>query len=302
MIPRQSLPESVLALAARQDGVLATRQLLRAGVTPEVLARLGSQWQRPAQGLYLLGPATWGAAANAGLLRGGPTAVLGEHAAAHLHGAVRDAPRVLTVWARERRDGFRVGDWEVIYRRGLRSGVGTPSRTRLEESLLDLARHSSENETVAATARALAGRRTTPERVVAALAERTRCRHSSTLRALCEHANHGIESALEWRFHTQVLLPHGLPIPERQVSTVAGRVDGLYRDYGLIVELDGVRDHADWAKDMWRDNTHVVEGLATLRYGWTAVEDTRCDVAAQLGAALGKRTWDGTPTHCRRCR
>lgn len=301
MHPRQSLPSSILALAKSQHGVLAAWQLTRGGVSEKVVARMAEGWQRPTQGIYLLGPATWMAAAHAALLRGGPTAVLGEHAAAYLAGAVRDAPGELAVWVKDRRSGFPVGDWEVVFRRGLRTGVGTPSRTKLEESLLDLAGHSQEEEMVAATARALAQRRTTPERMTATLAGRRGCRHSKTLLALCAHAGKGIESALEWRFHTRVLLPHGLPIPERQIQTGAGRVDGLFRKQRLIVELDGRRDHDDWAKDMWRDNTHVVEGLSTLRYGWTAVETMRCDVAAQLGAALAARGWKGRPTRCPRC-
>ena len=56
-----------------------------------------------------------------------------------------------------------------------------------------------------------------------------------------------------------------------------GRVDGIYDDEGIIVELDGMRDHTDWSKDMWRDNEHALQlGAVTLRYGWWALELTPC--------------------------
>lgn len=68
------------------------------------------------------------------------------------------------------------------------------------------------------------------------------------------------------------------------------------------MELDGMRDHTNWSKDMWRDNEHALRlGAVTLRYGWWAVETSPCAVAAQLAAALSARGWTGTVSRCRAC-
>ena len=228
--------------------------------------------------------------------------MLGEDAAAHLHDAVRDAPSRIAVWTEARRDGFTVGQWTVVYRRGTRKGMGSPPRTSVEASLVDLARVSSEDATVAAVARALAQGRTLPARILTALATRQRTRHSAVIKELCSYAGQGIESALEWRFQSQVLLPHGLPVPEKQVRTVVGRSDALYRDARLAVELDGMRDHTEWSKDMARDNERLVaEDTVTLRYGWQAVTLDACAVAAQLADALGARRWEGQRLDCPKC-
>lgn len=245
---------------------------------------------------------TWQAAARAGLLRGGKEAVLGEDAAAYLHDALRDAPSRIAVWTEARREGFTVGQWSVVYRRGSRKGMGSPPRTPVEMALVDLARVSSEDATVAAVARALAQGRTLPARVIAALGTRQRTRHSAVIRELCGHAGQGIESALEWRFQRQVLLPHGLPVPEKQARSVVGRGDALYSHARLAVELDGVRDHTEWPKDMARDNERLLaEATVTLRYGWQAVTLDACAVAAQLAEALGARGWPGQPRPCPQC-
>ena len=302
MHPRQYLSPTLGALAARQEGVLTTAQLIDAGLTRAVVRRMARDWVNPTDGLHLTAGATWLAAARAGLLRGGREAVLGEDAAAHLHDAVRDAPSRIAVWTEARRDGFTVGQWSVVYRRGTRKGMGSPPRTSVETSLIDLARVSSEDATVAAVARALAQGRTLPARILTALSLRQRTRHSRVIRELCGYAGHGIESALEWRFQTQVLLPHGLPMPEKQVPTVVGRGDALYRDARLAVALAGMRDHTEWSKDMARDNERLIaEDTATLRYGWQAVTLDACAVAAQLSGALGARGWEGQRLDCPQC-
>ncbi len=273
-------------------------QLAAGGITRHGLARLSRDWRRVGEGIYLTGAVTWEAVAWAGLLRGGAGAVLGAAAAANAHGLLRDPPRVLHVWAPTCHGDLAVDHLRVRFRRGRRTGRGRPPRTSVEVSLLDLADVSEENATVAAMASALADHKTRPERILTELGGRVRTRHSRVIRGLCEESSKGIESALEWRFHRRVLMRHGLPIPERQARTNEGRVDGLYREQRLIVELDGMRDHSDWSKDMMRDNRHAIDGLVTLRYGWHAVEGSTCAVAAQVAEALALQ---GGRAGLRRC-
>ncbi len=293
----------LLRTASDQAGVLTRQQVQGDGITRHALARLSKGWTRVADGIYLTGEASWEAAAWAGLLRGGEGAVLSGAASAYLHGILRDAPSELEVWVPAQRDDIVVDQYHVRFRRGARSARGQLRRSSVEEAVLDLANRSDEDSTVAALTAALAGGKSVPSKMVAGLDARVRTRHAALIRDLCDSASDGIESALEWRFHHRVLVPHGLPIPERQVKKAAGRADTLYADELLIVELDGMRDHRDWSKDMMRDNEHAItEGLLTLRYGWGAVLDSACAVARQVGAALAARGWAGVVGACARCR
>ncbi len=298
---RQSLSAAVVALLEHQAGVISTHQLIDGGLTRAVIHRMAADWGRPCEGIHLTTSPTWLSAAWAGLLRGGTAAVLAEEASAFLHGAVRDEPTTIAVRAPIKRTGFTVGLWRVVFRRGQRRAMGSPPRTFLPVTLVDLAGRVGEDAAVAATARALAQRRTTPDRVVHELTTRRRSRHSAVLKQLCSQAGKGIESALEWRF-SQVLTRHGLPAPERQVVTEGTRIDALFRQQRLVIELDGARDHADWSKDMMRDNKRLIEADSiTLRYGWNAVTGDACAVAAQVAASLASRGWTGEIRACPRC-
>ena len=302
MRPRQSLTPHLRALAERQAGVITTAQLIDGGLSRAVIQRMAAEWEQSSEGIHLTTPATWHAAAWAGLLRGGPEAVLGEEAAAFLHEAVRDEPSTIAVCAPVKRSGFVVGQWRVIFRRAHRRGMGTPPRAMLDDALVDMAGRVTEDAVVAAVARGVVQRRTMPGLILARLDARRRTRHSAVLREMCSQAGEGIESALEWRF-SQVVDRHGLPAAERQVVTGESRIDALFHDQQLVVELDGLRDHTDWSKDMMRDNQRLIEsGAITLRYGWNAVTGEACAVAAQVAEALASRGWGGTIRHCRRCR
>ncbi|MHA6523556.1 hypothetical protein [Tessaracoccus sp. G1721] len=302
MQPRQFLNPGLEALIRAQSGVIATDQLIGGGLTATVVRRMSTNWEQPSPGIFLTTAPTWLAAAWAGLLRGGPTAALGAEAAAYLHKVVRDEPPALAVWAPSRRRDFTVGTWMVEFRRGHPTSMGTPPRTTVERSLIDLAGQATEDAAVAAVARALAQSKTTPERVLSELRSRERTRHSAVLTELCTQAGQGIESALEWRFSRQVLARHRLPPGERQVVDASTRMDVRYVAQQLVIELDGARDHTDWSKDMLRDNKRLLDdGALTLRYGWNAVVGQTCAVAAQVATALSSRGWEGRVRRCRRC-
>lgn len=298
----QNLTPRLQRLAAEQAGILTTHQLMAGGITRHGIARLSSGWRRMADGVHLIGPATWESAAWAGLLRGGEDAVIGADGAAYLHGILRDAPSTIHIWAPVRRSALDVGGVQVAFKRGRRSGLGLLRRASVEVAVADMAAHSDEDATVAVVAGALAAGKTTPTRMLDQLGARAATRHSAIIRQLCSAGGEGIESALEWRFQQRVLRPHGLPLPERQVRIRTGRIDTMYREQSLLIELDGLRDHSNWSKDMFRDNEHLlVDGLATLRYGWHAVTGSACGVAQQVADALALRGWRGALRRCRRC-
>lgn len=303
MHPRQDLPASLAALAGQRAGVVASREVLDAGISPNSLVRLGRSWTRLASGLWCLESPTWESMAWAGVLRGGGTAVIGGEAAAYLHGLVRTPPATLTCWAARHPEPFGWGAWQVRYRRGERRGVGTLPRTSLDETLFDLASESDENTTVAAVTRAFAQSRTTPERIARRLSSMPRVGKRRLLDELCSVASKGIESALEWQFDKLVLRAHALPRPTRQVKIGRARVDLGYEEFRLVIELDGQRDHLDWSRDMMRDNAHAVRaGTTTLRYGWDATCNQACAAASQVAEALTIRGWRGRLTPCPGCR
>lgn len=302
MKPRQALPTILSALARQQSGVLTTQQLLDGGLTRRVIHRMSREWLQPGRGLYLLREPTWEAAAWAGVLKAGGSAAVTGMAAAHLHKLVPDPPAEIVVAAAKQLPCMTIGNWTVRFRRVHRAGMGSPSRAKVEAALVDLARDCTEDELIAALACALADKRTTPQRVLREVGVRERVAHSAALRTMCHHAMQGIESALEWRFHVSVLGPHGLPIPERQVRTEAGRVDGLYRAAGIVVELDGLRFHTNPGRDTMRDNENLIaSALRTLRYVWWNVVRDACAVAAQLDRALRKWGWQGEMAKCPSC-
>lgn len=302
MHPRQALPEPLARLITAQHGVVTREQGLTF-VSRNVWRRLISDWVPLARGLHLARPVTFHAAVWAGILRGGDSAVISAEAALYLAGALRDIPTRVGVWCESQPINLEVGEWSVKFHRGSRLGRGEPTRSSVEQALLDLSDTSDEVTTVAAVASALSRRRTTARRLRHELHARQRVRHRQTLTELTSAAVRGIESALEWRFRQRVLRPHGLPEPDRQVRLSGGRADSFYEGFGLIVELDGMRDHADWSKDMMRDNRHLLSyGALTLRYGWQAVEHQNCVAAQQLGFALRSRGWSGNNHACRDCR
>lgn len=302
MYRRSELPHSALAVARRQAGVLALGQL---GELSEGSIRgLRKRWWRLGDGLYCLQEPTWLSAAWAGLLRAGPGSVLGGVAAAHLEGLVHRPPGELAVWVAPNRSlrPLPVAKWLVRFRRGERRGWGMPPSTRVEDTVVDAARELDEDSVVALAARALVLGRTTGARLLTAVDGPMHLPHRVALRALCREQTTGIESILEWRYLGRVERAHGLPAPERQASPGSGsRLDMLYRDCGLAVEVDGRAFH-DTASDMRRDNRHLVDfDIVTLRYTWDDVMHRPCQVAAEVVTALRRRGWPGTMASCRRC-
>jgi hypothetical protein len=245
----------------------------------------------------------------AAVLRAGPEAVLSHQTAAELHG-IGHQVAVIHVTVPPGR--------QVTSARGLavhrcaridqaRHPVQLPPRTRIEETVLDLAGAAgSLDDALGWVLRACGSRRTTPGRLAAALALRARVRWRAELSAALGLAAGGVHSLLEFRYVTRVERPHGLPAGLRQHLVVrAGQrqyQDVTYREYGLVVELDGQAAHpagSRW-RDVRRDNASTAVGQGTLRYGWADVTGRPCFVAGQVAGALAARGWTGAPRRCGR--
>ena len=292
---------------------MSRSQALRAGLSADMIKyRVRSGWWRPVhRGVYLTFTGTPGRSAQlwAALLGAGPGAVLSHETAAELQRLTdkpADSIHVTVSWPR------RVNALNgVSLHRSRRAGQivlerSNPPRTRVEETVLDLTQTAASFDDVCGwVTRAFARSLTDTGKLQAAMEMRARLRWRADLQRIIAAAASGDHSVLEYRYDRDVERAHALPEPVRQARFAGpdgrrGRRDRLYRDYGVVVELDGRLAHA--AEDQWRDkvrdNAAAVTGLQTLRYGWTQVTRHACATAAEVAEVLRIRGWDGWPRPC----
>ncbi len=310
MHTRQDPSPSLLALAALQGGVLSTAQVAGHGLPKESVARLVRQghWQRLDRSIYLTaaGEPDWTAQAWAGVLLGGSQARLGGSAAGHLHGLVQEAPRPITVLVPAEQITRTRYPWRFQRESpGVRDRrtPGSPPRTTVEDTVLDLCDEGSPGEAVDVATRAVQSRRTTPAQLRYSLRGRQRFRHRALLNDLLVDVATGAETPLELRYLRDVERPHGLPEADRQDPSRSFRRDVVYSRYRLVVELDGRLGHEGMGRfrDMWRDNITTVDGERTLRYGFGDVAQRSCLVGFQVGSVLRQQGWSGELLRCARC-
>ena len=300
------------ALLRRQNGVLTRGQALDVGLSDKaIMVRLHSgRWQRLHTGVYAAfsGEPPRNAQLWAAVLRAGRGAVLSHQTAAELYGLLTITAPMIHVTVPADRRITRPPGLMVHYSGRLgqaRHPVLTPPRTRIEDSVLDLIEASAcMDEAVSLILRASASRRTTPERIGAALQRRSRMpRRAAVLQALGE-ARDGAQSLLEFRYVNRVERPHGLP-PGRRQNPVRRGGRSQYQDlscdgYDLVVELDGREAHPEWFRwaDIRRDNANAATGQVTLRYGWDDVTERPCQTALEVAATLREHGWSGALRRC----
>ncbi len=131
-----------------------------------------------------------------------------------------------------------------------------------------------------------------PEALRAEVEKRPQARGMGRLRELLDRETFALtESELERRF-MRLVRRAGLPRPETGVMLNGFRVDFYWREFGLVVETDGLRYHrtaTQQARDRRRDQAHAVGGVTTLRFthqqvvnGAEWVERTLVAVARRL--------------------
>ncbi len=293
-----------------QGGVLTAGQAAELGLGRPSLSRLirSGRWRRLGPSLVFVHDVvpSWEALAWGGVLLAGPTARVGGLAAAYLHGLCADPPDRIVIMVPGRQLGARA-PW--VFRReriGARSArsPGDPPRLTVEDTVLDLC--TDPRATIHWVTSAVQRRRTTPRRLREALAARDRVTQRRLLSDLLEDVREGAQSPLEVSYLRDVERAHGLPRGRRQLRRGRARAhhDLGYREFGLIVELDGQLGHVGEGRfrDLRRDNAALVDGYSTLRYGWSDVTEDPCRVARQVAEILLRRGWPGLPTSCPRCR
>jgi very-short-patch-repair endonuclease len=228
------------------------------------------------------------AIADAAVMARGPRAALSHDSAAALWG-LRQWPAVPEISSalKHCRPGIRshrtstLSRGDVTTRHGIR--VTTPARTiadiapRLtDEQLTRLIHEARRNHQ-------LAGRRL-----------RRLLRACPRAAELVDPGQPPSESALEDAFRV-FLRRRDLPEPEFQVDWHGHRVDALYRDHNLIIELDGRQDHGQWDRieqDHVLDATAIEHRHDTLRITWRRVHKEADELERQIRVILAARDPD----------
>jgi hypothetical protein len=292
------------AVAAAQHGLVTREQAVAHGLTKKAIEhRLRSRrWYRVQRGVFRLAGAveTPQLRVLAAVLAAGTGAALShESLAAHvgLPGFDLEPPVVSIPRARRAIPGVRFEQTLALpsHHRRVVDGIPCTSVARL---IFDLCGHVRAGRAARALDTALARKLVTMPamwRVLIDLAERGRdgtvwMRTFLTERGLRYVAP---ESELEARF-IRLVRDASLPEPTPQVDVGdadqwIGRVDFLFRDARLVVEVDGAEFHnslLDRRHDVERDARLVEAGWRVLRFGWSDVNDRSAHVASSIRGAL----------------
>jgi very-short-patch-repair endonuclease len=288
----------VLALAARQHGVVARAQLLALGLSGDGIkhrVRKGLL-HRVRRGVYAVGRPNLGRHGRwmAAVLACGPDAVLSHESAAVLWGIRTREPSDIEIAVP--RLAARSEPRCVIHRRVLapsditeRHGIPVTTPTR---SLLDLAGTLGPRALEAAVNQADKLDLVDPEALRSALDAMKGRRAAPALRTLLDRRTFTLtDSELERRF-LRIARKAGLGKPMTQVRVNGFLVDFYWPDLKLVVETDGLRYHrtpAQQANDRRRDQVHTAAGLTPLRFTHAQVAFERPYVRRTL-TAVAKRS------------
>src|SRR5438874_3770859 len=285
-----AIDQAVRRFADRQYGVFSARQAHSACASPKVIkwrVETGA-WEPVVRGVYRLAgaPDTWRQRLWTALLVAGPGAVVAREAAAALWGLTGFAQGPIAVVA-----AHGIKDHRLQFGHFHESRRLPPSHvtlidgipvTTIERTLFDLAGAINEKRADRAIENALARRRTTVERLWDVWADLAAPHRPGMLvmRKLLVKRGAGYvarESELEIRF-SDLLDANEIAQPDWQVEVgdddFIGRVDCLFRQARLIVELDGRVGHVgvlDQARDAERDKRLRALGYRVRRFRWEDV-------------------------------
>ena len=293
----------ITATASHHHGAFTRKMALDAGATPSMIDRRvrGGEWQRPCEGVYLVAgsPATWERAVAVATFGSGRGSVASHATAAHIWD-IGPRPRVIEVTSPMK---GRPSREHVIHRsldledQDVTERMGIPI-TSVARTLVDIG--VPWGEALASRALDEAQRRALTElRAVAAVLHRVARkgrRGVGVMRLILEDRLGwtGItQSQLEDEF-LRILRAAGVELPVSQVRIVkrggrtVARVDFVYPDVRLIIELDGERYHTDrgtFRSDRRRQNELIQEGYRVLRFTAWDVFAAPDYVVAQVVAA-----------------
>jgi len=290
----------IAELARRQHGVVARFQLLDAGFSTSSIARRiqSGRLHRVHPGVYAVGHPVLGPCGRwrAATLAGGRDARLGLRSAGALWGLRQYSGPHDVIVSSARRDTSSLNFHRIRLAADETTTEDGIPVTTVARTLLDLAgvldRHRLAQVVAAAERRRLADSPSLPE-----LAARHRgARGLAALREILTNARLGsdvTESELEIAFAAFVA-ERGLAAPELNVWVEAGgrsyRLDCLWRDAGLAVELDSRAHHHDpvaFEADRARDAALLAIGVRTMRVTARRLRADGDRLEGELRSAVG---------------
>lgn len=292
---------AIAALANRQHGVVARRQLLDLGVDRNAIdRRLARRLLIPLhRGVFAVGhrrlriEGRWLAA----VLAVGPGAALSHRDAAALHGMRKppESPKVSVTTGKDAKGTSAV--W-VFARRTLDAEDMTTVRgipvTSPARTLVDLAPMLTAGQLAAALGEAdRRGLLDVPvvERALARMRGRHGQGHRRLTAALAVHEQRGAvlaRSELEERF-LDLIIRAGLPRPRLNASAAGFEVDALWGEARVVAELDGWAHHKEReaaARDRDKTNRLQLAGYVVLRFLHGDVVRRPAGVAAAIAHAI----------------
>jgi predicted transcriptional regulator of viral defense system len=284
--------ERLRHLAERQIGVVSRRQLRSHGLTDAMVARWlhAGRLYRIHRHVYAIGHRALPLEGriHAALLYAGPAAALSHTTAAWAWRLVDVEPtRIhLTVPGRRRSlPEVRIHhsrQFDALHCRGF-------PVTSVARTLVDIADVLARRQLRRALAEADYRGLLDPAEVRTVL-RRGRAGSRALRKALANHLPQLAEtlSALEERF-LELCESAGLPQPEVNGKVGRMRVDALWREQQVAVELDGAAAHAGWAaikRDRQRELALRARGFLVVRYTWDQLTDGPEEVLADLRQLL----------------
>jgi very-short-patch-repair endonuclease len=286
----------IVAVAARQKGVITIVQLLAAGFSHDAVAhRVKRGWlRRLHRGVYLVGPLEVPLSRPmAAVLAAGRGALLSHHPAAVLWGQrqPRDEPMHVTVIARD----VRIAELNVhriahLHRQDATRHHGIPV-TSPARTLLDLATTVTQRDLARATEEAQVQRRVSTHSLNEQFRRYPTHRGAAALRRAIRTDPALTRSEAERRL-LGLIRAARLPAPTTNAQLHGYEVDFLWRDHNLVVEVDGYAFHSSrssFERDRRRDRDLQSHSYRVIRFTWREITEEPEAVIAALAAALTRR-------------
>ena len=285
----------MLAVAARQHGVVSAAQLRARGVSRRRVQGLEARGElrRLHKGVYLVGqlvlPHSLEAAA---ILAGGPQAAISHRSAAYLYTALayraESAPIHLTIPSRR-----SAGDRDLVIHQATllpheirhRHGIPVTSPTR---TILDLASCSADDELESAVAEAFALRLVNRSLLITAVEAAPGRRGVARLRTLLEIGPKRTRSKPE-RDLLKLIRAAGLPEPLTNHRIGRWELDLYWPEHRLVVEVDAYSTHSS-PRAFENDRRKAAEledaGLTVRRVTRTQIRDHADTAIARITREL----------------
>jgi len=283
----------VSAIASRQRGLITHQQLVAAGLGRGAIGhRIARGRLHPLyRGVYLVGHTVPVALAReqGALLACGHAAMLSHESAGVLWRMPAEAPNLMQITlvgrARPQRAGIRIHRVPALHPRDIRRHKGLPL-TAPARTLLDLAAVIPKETLEQAVAEAIARRLVSASALREALERAPRRHGAKALRGLLDRP-----TAPAWtrskpeRLMLALLRRHRLPEPATNIQLEEWNVDFLWRDKGLVVEVDTYSFHsspASWERDHRKQTDLEDCGLTVRRVTKRQLEEQPDSVAGRV--------------------